>query len=41
MSSGLPLFAQVTYLLAAALFILALKWLSAPASARRIARANP
>jgi NAD(P) transhydrogenase subunit beta len=30
-----PLFTQVSYLVAAALFILALKWLSAPGTARR------
>src|SRR5579871_6065379 len=32
---GLPLFTQVSYLIAAALFILSLKWLSAPATSRR------
>jgi NAD(P) transhydrogenase subunit beta len=33
--SGLPLFTQVAYLVAAGLFILSLKWLSAPTTARR------
>ncbi|HLK61225.1 MAG TPA: NAD(P)(+) transhydrogenase (Re/Si-specific) subunit beta [Chthonomonadaceae bacterium] len=32
---GLPLFTQVSYLIASALFILALRWLSAPNTARR------
>ena len=33
--TGLPLFTQICYLIAAALFILSLKWLSAPTTARR------
>src|SRR3989442_14588649 len=33
--SGLPLFTQICYLIAASLFILSLKWLSAPTTARR------
>src|SRR5581483_3904781 len=31
----IPVFTQITYLVAAALFILSLKWLSAPTTARR------
>ena len=33
--TGLPLFTQISYLFAAALFVLALKWLNAPTTARR------
>src|SRR5690348_15371925 len=33
--AGLPLFTQFCYLIAAACFILSLKWLSAPTTARR------
>src|SRR3989442_1081716 len=33
--TALPLFTQISYLTAAALFVLSLKWLSAPATARR------
>jgi NAD(P) transhydrogenase subunit beta len=35
LAGGLPLFTQVSYLIASALFILSLKWLSAPTTARR------